>query len=129
MTKRILLVEDDASHLRSIKAALESEGFIVDTATHIRAAIKLARENSFDLIVSDYMFPNFEGEQPERMGIELLRHLQDRNPKMPPFILHTSSDDKDVIEDAKEFGAIYHYKQYGVSHDALVKVVKKQLGM
>lgn len=127
MTKRILLVEDDEAHLQGIKVALESLGCAVDTATYIRAAIKLANENQYDLIVSDFIFPNFEGEHPERMGFELFRHLKHHLDVMPPFILHTSSDDSDVIAKAKELGAIYHYKSYGASYGELVELVGDKL--
>ena len=129
MTKRILLVEDDLCHLNGIKTALESLDVVVDTATYIRAAIKLATENSYDLIVSDFLFPNFEGGSPERIGFELFRHLKYDRDEMLPFILHTSSDNSDVIEEAKRLGIVYLYKSYSVSYGELVKLVKEKLAI
>ena len=58
---RILVVEDEAPMIESLKRGLEAEGFAVDVADNGEDGLWLARENDYDAIVLDIMLPKLNG--------------------------------------------------------------------
>ncbi len=66
---KILIVDDEPAIINSVRAYLESENFLVHTATDGNAALKSARAFAPDLIVLDVMLPGID-------GIEVLRRLR-----------------------------------------------------
>ena len=69
MAHRILVVDDEATLLNSVRAYLVQEGYTVQTATDGRAALLAARSFQPDLIVLDIMLPVID-------GLEVLRQLR-----------------------------------------------------
>ncbi len=61
MTRRILVVDDESSVLKTIRAYLEQDGFAVATAADSQAALELARTFQPDLIILDVMLPGMDG--------------------------------------------------------------------
>jgi DNA-binding response OmpR family regulator len=60
---RILLVEDDLNILEALRIRLKSEGFNVDTETDGMKASYLARTNSYDVMVLDFILPRKSGQK------------------------------------------------------------------
>ena len=60
---RILVVDDEKALVKGIKFNLQTEGYDVDVAYDGEAAVALARENKYDLIVLDLMMPKKDGLQ------------------------------------------------------------------
>ena len=60
---RILVVDDEKTLVKGIKFNLQTEGYDVDVAYDGEAAVALARENRYDLIVLDLMMPKKDGLQ------------------------------------------------------------------
>jgi DNA-binding NtrC family response regulator len=60
-SKRILVVDDDASILGLIKAILKREGYEVDTANGGREALAKIELTAYDVIVLDLMMPEVNG--------------------------------------------------------------------
>ncbi|MFI5302536.1 MAG: response regulator transcription factor [Polyangiales bacterium] len=58
---RILLVDDDASLIDVLSLALEDAGHIVASTSNGARALELARETTFDVIVSDVNMPLLDG--------------------------------------------------------------------
>jgi signal transduction histidine kinase/CheY-like chemotaxis protein len=58
---RILAVDDDPAALDLVKAALGSEGFSVATAASGLAALALARNTAFDMVICDLLMPELDG--------------------------------------------------------------------
>ena len=54
---KILVVDDEKLLVKGIKFNLENEGYEVETAYDGAAAVELARRESFDLIILDWMMP------------------------------------------------------------------------
>jgi len=76
--KKILVVDDDQDVLELISVLLSSEGYEITSANCGNSALKLfasAPEN-FDLVITDYMMPNFS-------GLELARGIQGLNSSTP----------------------------------------------
>ena len=60
--KRILLVDDQAHVLRVIKLSLDRNGFEVDTALSGEIALKMLREASYNVVITDIDMPNLNGQ-------------------------------------------------------------------
>ncbi len=61
MPKRILIVDDDTSILRSIKRVLERNGYAVDTSETANEALEKLRNNHYDLALVDVVLPDMNG--------------------------------------------------------------------
>jgi CheY-like chemotaxis protein len=59
--QRILVVEDHEPLLSAIQGILETEEFIVSTATDGTAALQAMEENRPDLILTDILMPKMDG--------------------------------------------------------------------
>jgi CheY-like chemotaxis protein len=63
VVKKILLVDDEADILTSVKMLLESEGYEVKTVDNGKDALKLLEKEKFDLILLDIMMPEMSGNE------------------------------------------------------------------
>ncbi len=69
MAHKVLVVDDEAVLLRTVRSYLEQEGYEVRTALNGQAALQEARAFEPDLIVLDVMLPGLD-------GLEVLRRLR-----------------------------------------------------
>ena len=74
MTKRILLVDDEADIIFTMKDILEEEGFKVDTFNDPTIALESYRSNFYDLVILDIKMPKMD-------GFELYIKIKDKDPK------------------------------------------------
>lgn len=89
MAQRILLVEDEPAQAEMITYNLEKAGFIVMHAPDGQTAIEMARTESPDLVLLDWMLP-------EVAGIDVCRQLRvDRDLQEVPIIMLTARGDED----------------------------------
>lgn len=58
---KILVVDDEVLLVKGVKFNLENEGYTVETAYDGEAAVELAKNNDFDLIILDLMMPKIDG--------------------------------------------------------------------
>lgn len=58
---KILVVDDEKLLVKGIKFNLENEGYTVDSCYDGEAAVEMARENGYDLIILDLMMPKKDG--------------------------------------------------------------------
>jgi len=83
----ILLVEDQPEHARFTKVYLQRKGYQVVTTPSAPRAVKLAKQNDFDLILMDVMLP-------DGSGIEVCDKIrQDSRLKNVPIMMVTSRGD------------------------------------
>lgn len=80
---RILIVEDEEKIARFVTLELEHEGYQVEHAADGRAAVDLALERDYDLILLDVLLPQLN-------GMEVLRRV--RKHKDVPVIMVTARD-------------------------------------
>jgi DNA-binding response OmpR family regulator len=71
----VLVVDDEANHVRVLAIGLRIEGFDVVTAPNAEAAVTTIGEKPVDLAIVDLMMPGIN-------GIELARRLRDAFPKV-----------------------------------------------
>ncbi len=81
----IVLVDDDANILASIKMALEAEGFATRSFTDGHTALQALADKPADIGVFDIKMPRMD-------GLELLRKL--RQTSQMPVVFLTSKDDE-----------------------------------
>jgi len=65
--ERILIVEDNPISMELVYDLLEVSGYQVDKATDGFEALKLAKENPYDLILMDIQLPGLDGLTATRM--------------------------------------------------------------
>ncbi len=97
----ILIIDDEKSILESLSILLKLEGYDIFTAENVNAAVKLIREKSFSLIISDVRMPKMS-------GIDFIKYFKNETAdsslkyKQIPVILMTAfSDIKTGIEAIK----------------------------
>jgi DNA-binding response OmpR family regulator len=61
MPKRILIVDDDPSILRTLKRVLEKNGYDVDTSETAKEALDKLARNHYDLALVDVILPDMKG--------------------------------------------------------------------
>jgi DNA-binding response OmpR family regulator len=82
---RILVIEDEARILAFVAQALRAEGYTVAVAEDGEEGLALALDQRYDLLVLDLLLPGMD-------GLEVLRELRGRQPKLPVVILSARSD-------------------------------------
>jgi DNA-binding response OmpR family regulator len=83
MTKRILLVDDEADIIFTMKDILEEEGFKVDTFNDPTIALESYRSNLYDLIILDIKMPKMD-------GFQLYSKLKEKDPQVKICFLTAS---------------------------------------
>ena len=87
---KILLAEDTADLNRVVSAALEHEGFYVDSCMDGQDAFDHALSESYDAIVLDIMMPKMD-------GLKVLRELRSRNIVTPVLLLTAKTEVDDRV--------------------------------
>lgn len=88
--KKILLVEDEAPVVSFIKKGLSEEGFEVSVAFDGKTGLKLALENSFDLIILDIMLPEIN-------GLEVCKAIREENTNVPILFLTALGTPENIV--------------------------------
>ena len=86
---RILVVDDEKTLVKGMKFNLENEGYEVECAYDGAAALDLAREGRFDLIILDVMMPKMDGWQ-------VCREIR-VNSQVPIIMLTAKSSEYDTV--------------------------------
>ena len=96
MGKRILVVDDEKLIVKGIRFSLEQDGYSVDCAYDGEEALKLAKENAYDMILLDVMLPKHD-------GFEVCQQIREYS-DVPIIMLTAKGDDMDKIL-GLEYGA------------------------
>lgn len=84
----ILLVEDNRNISEMVGEYLERRGFTVDYARDGSDGLRLAADNSYDVIILDLMLPRMD-------GLEVCRRLRNDSKKSTPVLMLTARDTLD----------------------------------
>ncbi|NOT57677.1 MAG: sigma-54-dependent Fis family transcriptional regulator [Deltaproteobacteria bacterium] len=63
MTARVLLVDDEINMAKTQAKILQRKGYVVETASNGREALRLLDESPFDVMITDLKMPVFDGMQ------------------------------------------------------------------
>jgi DNA-binding NtrC family response regulator len=80
MTRRVLVVDDDAVVRASVHKVLGRAGLETTEAASGVEALSLLAAGGFDLVISDIRMPNMD-------GVQLLREMKARNPAQPAIVM------------------------------------------
>jgi DNA-binding response OmpR family regulator len=94
---KILICEDNRLALKTISVVLEREGFESDTAENGNDAIKLLKENVYDMAVVDIHLPYHS-------GLELVKFLRSELKSDTPVLIVTAFSDQQMQRQAAELG-------------------------
>lgn len=95
---QLLIVDDDALNARTLAEIFRLKGFLVDEARSGEQALVMSEEVKYDCVLSDI---RMEGMN----GVELLRAMKARNPRVL-FILMTAYTNDDLIMEGIRDGAL-----------------------
>lgn len=121
MGKKVLVVDDEKLIVKGIHFSLEQDGMEVDAAYDGEEALKLVKENTYDLILLDVMLPKLDG-----FGVcRQIREFSD----VPIVMLTAKGDDMDKIL-GLEYGADdYITKPFNILEvKARIKAIMRRTG-
>ena len=117
---KILLLEDDKSHIELIRRAFKEhhqyELIAVQTLLQARQAI---RDSQPELIIADYRLPDGK-------GTDLIKSLQDPL-QFSPLIILTSQGDERIAVDAMKYGAMDYIVKSPATFEDMPHIVERAL--
>lgn len=96
MAKKVLVVDDEKLIVKGIRFSLEQDGMEVDCAYDGEEALRLATENTYDMILLDIMLPKMD-------GFDVCQQIREFS-AVPIVMLTAKGDDMDKIL-GLEYGA------------------------
>ena len=115
---KILVVDDEPGLCAGLQEGLRREGYIVDAANDASAALKLASQSLYNLVISDVKMPGTS-------GLELLGQIRERS-RETLFILMTAFSTVENAVEAMRLGA-YDYLPKPIDLKRLRLLVQKAL--
>lgn len=121
MSRRVLVVDDEKLIVKGIRFSLEQDGMEVDCGYDGEEALKLAKENAYDMILLDIMLPKHDGFE----VCQMIREFSD----VPIVMLTARNDDMDKIL-GLEYGADdYITKPFNILEvKARIKAIMRRTG-
>ncbi|MCA1640544.1 MAG: sigma-54 dependent transcriptional regulator [Acidobacteria bacterium] len=116
--KTILVVDDEKSQREILEMILSAEGYDVTTASSGEAALKMAREHRFDLVLTDLKMTGID-------GIELLQKLLAYDSSIIVILL-TAHGSIDSAKDALRRGA-FDYLEKPYDREKLLETINRAL--
>ena len=121
MNRHVLVVDDEKLIVKGIRFSLEQDDMDVDCAYDGEEALKLARENHYDMILLDVMLPKLD-------GFEVCRQIREFS-DVPIIMLTARDDDMNKIL-GLEYGADdYITKPFNILEvKARIKAIMRRTG-
>lgn len=113
---KILLVDDEATLLQGTKRFLESEGYIVFSASNASEAMEILNSSEIDIAVIDY-------KMPDTNGLTLLKEIKSKYPLIVCFILTAFASYKTATNSIR-LGA-YDFVPKPVTPDELTHLIER----
>lgn len=115
---RILVVDDDETIRKTMKAILEDEGYLVDLAGTGKEAIQKTQEKTYNIALLDIRLPDME-------GLELLKLMKDGVPRTRKIMVTGYPSMQNAISALNKNADAYLLKPVDV--EKLLNTVKEQL--
>ena len=120
MKTRVLVVDDEPRMAASIALALTRAGHDCETRGSGAEALALLEQRSADVVVTDWRMPGMD-------GLELLRRIRDRDPKLPVILLTAFGSVPSAVEAMREGAFDYITKPF--DNDELRALVDRALAL
>ena len=119
---KILVVDDEKLLVKGMKFKLENEGYQVECAYDGAAAVELARDGRFDLIVLDVMMPEVD-------GLEACMRIREFS-NVPIIMLTAKSEDADKLMGFESGADDYLTKPFNILElKARVRALLRRAGL
>ncbi|MCE5333885.1 MAG: response regulator [Desulfobacteraceae bacterium] len=114
----ILVVDDERSIRITVKAFLEEDGHVVETAEEADAAMAVLRKTPIDVVLTDIILPRVS-------GVDLLRQIRETDSRIP-VIMMTGEPALETAAASLRHGA-FDYLQKPVGKNDILKAVRNAL--
>ncbi|WP_203363480.1 response regulator [Bacillus sp. REN10] len=101
MSQKILIVDDQFGIRILLNEVLQKAGYETFQAANGVQALEIAEEHQPDLVLLDMKIPGMD-------GIEILKRLKEKNSDIRVIIM-TAYGELDMIQEAKNLGALTHF--------------------
>ncbi|MCA1055085.1 response regulator [Rossellomorea aquimaris] len=101
MNEKILIVDDQFGIRILLNEVLQKEGYQTFQAANGVQALEIADQHSPDLVLLDMKIPGMD-------GIEILKRMKEKNRDIRVIIM-TAYGELDMIQEAKDLGALTHF--------------------
>lgn len=98
MSEKVLIVDDEKDFLDIIAERLGERGMEVSTAVSAEDALRMVEEESYDVVIMDFMMPALD-------GFKALKLLKQKQPEIQIILLTGNVPAQKRIE-AKKLGAL-----------------------
>src|ERR1044071_4759552 len=115
---KVLVVDDEKNQREIYTLILEDDGYQVTTAQSGEQALRFARENQFDLVLTDYKMIGMD-------GLTLLAELLKLDPSLI-VVMMTAHGSVESVKEALRGGA-FDYLEKPIDREQLLKVVGNAL--
>ncbi|MBI9057861.1 sigma-54 dependent transcriptional regulator [Labilibaculum sp. DW002] len=116
--KKILIIDDDPTICLMLQGLLKRKGFDADTVFSAGEALKRLENIQFDLVLSDFRLPDFD-------GLELLQKIKAMHPHVPVIIMTSYADIRTAVN-AIKMGA-YEYVTKPLNPDEILLLINSAL--
>ncbi len=114
----ILLIEDDPGIIVTLRRVLADEGHSVKVEKRGDAGLALAKQDSFDVVITDMRLPGLG-------GLELVRELHQAKPRLPIILMTAHGTTETAIEATKSGAYDYLLKPFDMPE--FIELVEKAL--
>jgi len=114
----VLIVEDEAKMRRLLELNLGEDGFSTFSAEDAETGLKLLRENSIDLVLTDLKLPGMN-------GLEFLQTIKRQNAALPVVVMTAFGSVETAVEAMKAGASDYVLKPFSLTEMRMV--VRKEL--
>ncbi|GAB4363578.1 MAG: sigma 54-interacting transcriptional regulator [Calditrichia bacterium] len=112
----ILIIDDEAAQLQSLKSFLTRRGYQVFTATDGPSGYEIAQKHTIDLVITDYRMPEWN-------GFVVLRKIKELNPDIDIVVMTAYGSIEDAVEIMK--AGAYDYLTKPIELDDLENLIKR----
>lgn len=116
--KKIIIIDDDPTICLMLQGLLKRKGFDADTVFSAGEALKKLENSQFDLVLSDFRLPDFD-------GLELLQKIKAMHPHVPVIIMTSYADIRTAVN-AIKMGA-YEYVTKPLNPDEILLLINAAL--
>jgi DNA-binding NtrC family response regulator len=115
---KVLLIDDDPAALGLMKYLFAEQGYEIVTAERGNLGLALAKEQAFDLILTDLQLPDID-------GIDLVKQLKEASPTTEIIMVSGYGSLKEAINAIK--AGAFHFVEKPVEFAELIVLVDKAL--
>lgn len=116
MSEKVLIIDDEKDFLDIIAERIRARGMNVSTTTSAEDALNLIEEESFDVVIMDFMMPGMN-------GFQTLKAIKEKKPEVH-IILLTGNVLEEIRIEAKNIGVLYVIEKPPDLQDLIQKIKK-----